>query len=197
MNTFLSSFSIAFGLLFLTELGDKTQLIIISLALKDGSRGKLAIGATFGFLAIILVGGIFASLICHYIPLSLISQASGVIFILLGGYQLTKRITQGSESTGENEDFFRVLPRSNVIAGFLGIFIMELGDKTQVMTIFLATQSSSLFGTLCGAWVALSLLAFIGAFAGSLISKHLPRKKIKLVSALLFLIVGVVTIILG
>ncbi|NIQ05576.1 MAG: TMEM165/GDT1 family protein [Candidatus Korarchaeota archaeon] len=196
MEAFFSSLSIAFSLLFLTELGDKTQLLVISLALQEDSRVKLAIGATFGFLAIVTLGGVFASIISQFLPISWISLGSGIIFVILGGYQLERRLRLKNDTREADEGVIDFLPRNSLIAGFLGIFIMELGDKTQVMTILLATQSPSFIGTLCGAWVALSLLAFIGAFTGSLISKKLPKEKIEFLTAFLFIIVGVFAIIM-
>lgn len=74
---------------------------------------------------------------------------------------------------------------------------MEMGDKTQVATVFLATASDSLAGTLLGAWLALTLLAVIGAFAGDRLAGKLPKLALDGVSACLFLLVGTLVILLA
>ena len=72
---------------------------------------------------------------------------------------------------------------------------MEIGDKTQVMTIVLAIHSSNPWVTLLGAWVALSLLAVIGAFLGEKLSKKVSKTMIDWVSSIIFLVIGLILVI--
>jgi len=77
-------FLTVFGILFLGELGDKTQLIVFNLTLEQEKSYKVGIGATLGFAVIVTIGVLFGSIITNYVPISLISIISGIIFILLG-----------------------------------------------------------------------------------------------------------------
>jgi len=67
-----------FGILFLGELGDKTQLIVFNISLEHEKKYKVGIGATLGFAAIVTLGVFFGTIITNYIPLNLISLISGI-----------------------------------------------------------------------------------------------------------------------
>lgn len=191
-----TAFGIAFGLIFVAELGDKTQLIILSLASKGYSPKKLALGAVCGFAVIVFVGGLLALLLAQYIDLMWITLISGIVFVVIGLFQIISLIRNGEpEECCDDEKVMKRTFSNAFAAGFIAIFTMELGDKTQVMTILLAASSSSVVGTLIGSWVALSILAIIGAFAGEWLQKRVPKRKIDWIAALLFTAIGIFMVI--
>ena len=197
----------AFGVVFLMELGDKTQLVIIILSTRNFKPKMLALGAVIGFLVIVAIGGLIASLLSEFIPLNLISLISGIGFILLGAYQgismLITHIKERKDKYCEQEDEMAVIEdkkflkqtKNSFIVGFLAILSMEIGDKTQIATIMLASTAPSYFGSLTGSWLALSSLAIIGAFAGSWISKRIPKKLMDITAAILFIGIGIVIVV--
>jgi putative Ca2+/H+ antiporter (TMEM165/GDT1 family) len=196
----ITSFFIAFGLIFIAELGDKTQLIVLTLASRGYNSKLLAFGAVMGFGVIVFLGGMIALVITKYIDLMWISVISGCVFAILGTIQLRTLILNKKkgireDSSVENEEIPKVQSKNSFLMGFLAIVTMELGDKTQLMTIVLAAQSPSMIGTLLGSWAALSSLAVFGAFAGQWLSKKVPKEKIDWISAFLFLLIGIIIII--
>ncbi|MHA1111082.1 MAG: TMEM165/GDT1 family protein [Promethearchaeota archaeon] len=203
---FLKCFVAAFGMVFLMELGDKTQLIIIVLSTRNYKPKMLALGAVTGFLVIVAIGGLIASLLSEFIPLNLISLISGIVFIILGAYQgismLVTYIKERKNKSCEDEleieiedKKFLKKSKNSFLVGLLAILSMEIGDKTQIVTIMLASTSSSYFGSLTGSWFALSSLAIIGAFAGSWISKKIPKKIMDIAASTLFVVIGIVIVI--
>ena len=84
----IAIFLIAYGILFIGELGDKTQLIVFNLALEYKKFYKVGIGATLGFAVIVTIGILFGSLITEFVPLGLISLISGLLFIAIGLIEL-------------------------------------------------------------------------------------------------------------
>ncbi len=82
------------------------------------------------------------------------------------------------------------LQKNPLLAGFGFIFLMELGDKTQVLTISLASINTAIFEVWFGAFLALSFLAWIGAFFGGAIARKVPKAYIATISAVLFCIIG-------
>lgn len=198
---FLNAFFVAFGLIFIAELGDKTQLIILSLACKGHSPNKLALGAVLGFAVVVFLGGFLALIITQYIDLIWITLTAGVIFVIIGIIQFIGLIRNHNvkiEPESEDAKSQKILNskmQSSVAIGFLAIFSMEMGDKTQVMTILLAATSVSLYGTLIGSWIALSLLAIIGAVAGEWLAKKVPKRKLEWVATSAFIIIGIIMII--
>ncbi len=202
MNAFFSALILAFGLIFIAELGDKTQLVILTIATKGYNKTSLSIGATLGFAIIVSLGGLIASIISSLIDLQWISFGSGILFIVIGGSQLLTLIRQRKAGICEativsDGDLPKVKSKNAIFIGLSSIVVMELGDKTQLMTIILASSSESLAGTLIGSWLALSSLAIIGAIAGELIAKKLKKEKIDLIAAILFICIGLSVIILS
>ena len=77
-------FLTTFGILFLGELGDKTQLIVFNLSLEQEKPYKIGIGATIGFAVIVSLGVFIGAVITKIIPLSIINIISGIVFIVVG-----------------------------------------------------------------------------------------------------------------
>ena len=67
-----------------------------------------------------------------------------------------------------------ILMWKNVITAFLLVFLAELGDKTQLSTMLLASKSKSIWYTFIGAATALVTSSLLGVLAGSVISKYIP-----------------------
>jgi putative Ca2+/H+ antiporter (TMEM165/GDT1 family) len=78
-----------------------------------------------------------------------------------------------------------------LFTAFLLVFLAELGDKTQLSTMLLASRSSSVWLVFIGASLALILSSFLGVILGSIINKHIPEIYIQVGSGVAFLIVGV------
>ena len=68
---------------------------------------------------------------------------------------------------------------------------MELGDKTQLSVIALAAEYDAPLMVFVGVMFALALLTAIGIFVGSVISRFVPMKYIKVGSSLVFILFGV------
>ncbi len=204
---FIKCFFAAFGVVFLMELGDKTQLVIIVLSTRNYKPKLLALGAIAGFLVIVGIGGVIATVLSEFIPLNIISLISGIVFVILGIYQgISMTIEHIKQKRNgycvENVDTVDIEKKkfikkstNSFLVGFLAILSMEIGDKTQIATIILASSATSYFGSLMGSWIALSSLAVIGAFAGSWISTKIPKKVMDIIASVLFFTIGMVIIV--
>jgi putative Ca2+/H+ antiporter (TMEM165/GDT1 family) len=201
---------IAFGILFLGELGDKTQLIVFNLTLTFKKSHGIGIGATLGFGAIVTLGVFFGYVITNFIPLELITIISAIVFIIIGllearnlkslYYEMKNResnlqINKNKKDQETGESFIDRFKNNSYLAGFFAIFIMELGDKTQILTITLASIYLFPIEVWLGSFLALSALAWIGVFFGALIAKYVPKFYIKVISVVIFILVGIITLI--
>jgi len=200
---------ITFGLLFIGELGDKTQLIVFNLALEYKKFYKVGVGATAAFALLVTIGVFFGAVITNFIPLFIISIVSGLVFIIIGLFETRdikelylnhKLKKQGGEISSlkveelEGNKFSR-LKRNPYVAGFGFIFLMELGDKTQILTITLASIYSFPIEVWLGSFFALISVAWMGILIGSIIARRVPKFYLKIVSVLLFLFVGVLILV--
>lgn len=78
----------------------------------------------------------------------------------------------------------------SIVTTFVLVFLAELGDKTQLSTMLLASKSKSIWHVFLGSSLALVLSSLIGVFAGSFIHKHVPPSYIQILSGIAFLIIG-------
>ncbi len=82
-----------------------------------------------------------------------------------------------------------------ILTAFWMVFIAELGDKTQLQTMLLATQSKSIFGVFIGASLALILSALLGVLVGAYITKFIPPHYLQLAAGFAFIIIGILTLL--
>ena len=81
-----------------------------------------------------------------------------------------------------------------IVSTFVMIFLAELGDKTQISTFALASNSRSMLSVFLGASGALVLTTLIAVVLGGVIGRFVPEKLIKIVSAAVFIGFGVLTL---
>lgn len=72
-----------FALLFVAELGDKTQLAVISMTGKHGKPWPVFIGATLALALVTLLGVVCGEAVCHVVPESLLTKVSAVAFVVM------------------------------------------------------------------------------------------------------------------
>jgi putative Ca2+/H+ antiporter (TMEM165/GDT1 family) len=77
-----------FGMIFLAELGDKTQLATFAFASESKSRLAVFLGAAGALLLTSLLAVVFGSAASRLIPTSYIKIGAGFLFILLGFWML-------------------------------------------------------------------------------------------------------------
>jgi putative Ca2+/H+ antiporter (TMEM165/GDT1 family) len=77
-----------FGMIFLAELGDKTQLATVAFAAEGKSRLAVFIGAAGALTLTSLFGVAFGAVIAKLIPYNYIKNGAGVLFVILGFWVL-------------------------------------------------------------------------------------------------------------
>lgn len=205
---------LTYGILFLGELGDKTQLIVFNLALEYKKFYKVGIGVTIGFALLVTIGVFFGVVITQFVPLFVISIISGIIFIIIGILEArgletlylerkaekinisnNKNQPEASEDNKELPSKLTKFKNNPYLAGFIYIFLMELGDKTQILTITLASRYGLPFEVWIGSFLALISVAWIGILFGAFIAQKVPKFYLKLISTSIFIFVGILILI--
>jgi putative Ca2+/H+ antiporter (TMEM165/GDT1 family) len=180
----VGSFFAALGLVFLAELGDKTQLV----ALGFGARYRLApvlAGVATAYALTNLLSVAIGGLLGAALPTRAIGIGGGVLFLGFAAWTLL--------SLGEEEDV-RQQSRSSVFATVaVTMFVAELGDKTMLATATLAAAGNPVL-VWCGATVGIILSGTIGVLVGRAFGTRLPERATQIGSAVLFAVFGVVLI---
>ncbi|HEB12945.1 MAG TPA: TMEM165/GDT1 family protein [Actinobacteria bacterium] len=77
-------FATTFGILFLAELGDKTQLAVFTLSAQHKSPITVFLGASLALIIVTLIGALLGGFVAAHIPTKYIQLGAGVIFLVLG-----------------------------------------------------------------------------------------------------------------
>ncbi len=83
-----------------------------------------------------------------------------------------------------------------VFSTFIAVFFAELGDKTQLSTMMLASSKKAPLSVFLGSAVALVLSSLIGVLVGDTLYRFVPANVIKMVAGGGFLVIGAL-ILLG
>jgi putative Ca2+/H+ antiporter (TMEM165/GDT1 family) len=181
---------LSFVVIFIAELGDKSQLMAMTFALRHRWWVVLG-GITLATTAVHLISVAVGHYLGAALPTHLLGILAGVAFVLFGLWTLRGDSLSDDESTRAQ--------RSSAPA-FLAVtsafLLAELGDKTMLATITLAADNDWVgvwIGSTLGMVAADALAILVGAIAG----KHLPDRLIQLGAAALFVIFGVTMLIDG
>jgi Ca2+/H+ antiporter, TMEM165/GDT1 family len=176
----------ALGLVFLAELGDKTQLV----ALGMGARHRLApvlVGVALAYAVTNLLSVVVGGLLGAALPTRAIGIGGGVLFLGFALWNLR------AEDDGSGDEVAEVDRRRIVLSVALAMFVAELGDKTMLATATLAAQGNPVL-VWVGATVGIVLSGFVGVFVGRATGARLPERAIRYGSSALFAVFGVALI---
>ncbi|MEV4544894.1 TMEM165/GDT1 family protein [Micromonospora echinaurantiaca] len=183
MEGFLVALVVSFGVIFVAELGDKSQLMALTFATRFKPLPVL-IGITVAtavvHLASVAIGyGLGAAL-----PTGWISLIAGLAFLGFGAWTL-----RGDKLTEEERRKAEKTSKSAIVAVSVAFFLAELGDKTMLATITLATKYGW-FGTWLGSTVGMVAADALAILVGRLLGRKLPERTIRYGAAVLFAICG-------
>ena len=181
-----------FGLIFLAELGDKTQLTAMALAMRYPWQ-KIFVGIAAAFVVLNLAAVLVGKLLFLLLPIFWVTLVSGCLFLYFG-YSTLKNAC--------NDDDENAPPPTAATAArtaFIMIFMAELGDKTQLVT---ASQAARHSGSIADAssvfaasTLALWLVSLLGIFAGRQLVRIVPLIWIHRAAGAMFLVFGIATLL--
>lgn len=181
-----------FLMIFLAEMGDKSQFLMIAMSAEYRLRDIIA-GVTGAVCVLNLLAIAVGSVIGNLLPMPLISLVAGLVFLFFA-------LTGLRKDEGEEE---HVRKAGKAIPAIFGTyFLAELGDKTQLTALTLAAGGGNFsFGNATavffGASLALIGADLIGLFAGYALGKHLPVAVFGWVSFLIFTACGAIRVLDG
>ena len=79
----------SFGVIFLAEMGDKTQLAAMTMAAEKKRSWEVFLGASLALAAVSAIGVLVGTALSQYLPLEWIKRVAGAAFIVIGVLILT------------------------------------------------------------------------------------------------------------
>src|SRR5690554_3359251 len=144
-------------LIFLAELGDKTQILAMAFALQY-SVFQVLTGVALGSFLNHGLAVIIGSYLSNLIPISALRLGSALLFLAFGFWSLW------SEEEHLNSD--RKALGSPIVVVALAFFLGELGDKTQLTAIALASNAVFPAAVLAGTVLGMVLTSLGGIYVG-------------------------------
>jgi Ca2+/H+ antiporter, TMEM165/GDT1 family len=189
----LIAFGTALGLIALLEIGDKTQLVTISLATRH-PWAKVLAGAAVGLTSATAIGAAIGGALAATLSawLTILKLGGGVLFIVLGVWTVVQAIRRHRRS----EEVPTIAGSRGAFAETAGfLFLAEFGDKTQIAVIILAATYAAPVSVFAGASLAETLIAVTSIVIGAWLSKILTKQWVEMLSTGLFVIAGVLLIL--
>jgi putative Ca2+/H+ antiporter (TMEM165/GDT1 family) len=186
----MSAFVISFAVIFVAELGDKSQLVALWFATRYHWLNVI-LGVTAATLLVHLgstaIGASFADLL----PEAAVLLAAGASFFVFAAWSL-----RGDTLEGVTERRPALFGSFGVVA--FAFFLSELGDKTQLATVTLgAHEQGSFTGVWLGSTFGMVAADALAIAAGVLLGARLPERAIAVAAALLFCVFGALAVYRG
>jgi putative Ca2+/H+ antiporter (TMEM165/GDT1 family) len=181
---------VSFGVIFAAELGDKSQLMALALAARYRPlpvlAGLAAATATVHAVAV-LVGAVVGA----RLPTEAISVVAGLAFFGFAAWTL-----RGDHL--EDADVARATRpvRSAFLAAGLAFLLAELGDKTMLATVALATTEGPV-GTWAGSTLGMVAADAVAIAAGNKLGDRLPERAVRIGAAVAFAAFGTLLVLEG
>jgi putative Ca2+/H+ antiporter (TMEM165/GDT1 family) len=186
----LSALILSFGVIFVAELGDKSQLMALAFAARYKAWPVL-LGISIATAVTHAISvGIGAALGAN-LPTDTIAVVAGVAFLLFAAW------TWRGDSLDDDE--VESADRSNrnaVVAASVAFFLAELGDKTMLATITLASKEGIL-GTWIGSTLGMVAADALAILVGQQLGRRLPERAIRVGATISFVVFGVLLVLEG
>ena len=171
----------------MAELGDKSQLMAMAFAARYKALPVL-IGISIATAVTHAFSVVLGAMLGSRLPTDKIGIIAGIAFLIFAGWTL-----RGDRLSEEEKEAAQRNTRHAVIAASLAFFLAELGDKTMLATITLATKENA-FGTWLGSTLGMVAADALAILVGYHLGSRLPEKAIRIGASCLFVIFGVVLI---
>jgi putative Ca2+/H+ antiporter (TMEM165/GDT1 family) len=199
------TFFSVFALVFVAELGDKTQLAVVAQTCKYRKPWAVFLGASAALAVVTGIGVVGGQLLGRLIPQGVVRAVAALGFVIMGLIIARDARNGADEVWDENACAARSGTPADGCAGrastsvwswqafaasFGLLFAAELGDKTQLAVLSLSSEHGEAQAVLAGAALALTLVTALGVVGGRVLCRRVPQRVILWVSALVFIVLG-------
>lgn len=187
MDSVLDAFLVSTFGVAVAEIGDKTQLLTLFLVARFRKPLPIILGMLLSTLANHGASAWLGDWLADWIETGFLETALGLSFVAVGLWMLVP----DKDGTQEN----RILGWGAFLATLVLFFVAEIGDKTQVATVLLAARFDALWAVILGTTAGMMLANLPVIWGGRWLLDRLPVRAIQVIAALLFIIMGGLTLL--
>ena len=183
----MEAFLVSTGVVALGEMGDKTQLLAMLLAVKFRRPVPIILGIFVATVANHAMAGAVGDWVAHAMGPDVLRWVIGVSFIAMAAWMLIP------DKIDENET-------ARVRFGVFGttvitFFLAEMGDKTQIATVALAARYTDLVAVVAGTTLGMMISNVPAVFMGEKIAQKVSMKLVHGIAAAIFVVLGMLTLL--
>jgi len=194
-----------FGLIFVAELGDKTQLAVLAQTCKYRRPWAVFLGASTALAAVTALGAVGGRVIGQVIPAPVLHWGAALAFVVMG-VLIGRQAVRGEVDEPASETACDLPDEQNEGASaapicdqswrtfgstFGLLFVAEMGDKTQLAVLSLAGKVANPWPVFIGGGLALTAVTACGVIGGQGLSRIIPQRVLLWISAVAFVVMGV------
>jgi putative Ca2+/H+ antiporter (TMEM165/GDT1 family) len=180
----MEAFLVSTGIVALAEMGDKTQLLALILAVRFRKPWPIVLGILVATLANHGLAGAAGAWVTTVLGPDVLRWVLGVSFIAMAAWMLIPDKMDDDETSAA--------PKFGVFGTtVIAFFLAEMGDKTQIATVMLAAQYNAYFWVVAGTTLGMMLANAPVVWLGERMTRLVPLRIVHIVSALIFLGLGV------
>jgi putative Ca2+/H+ antiporter (TMEM165/GDT1 family) len=187
------------GLVFVAELGDKTQLAVVTQTCKYRRPWAVFLGASLALTTVTALGVIGGQALAQFIPRQVLQIVAASAFVVMGvliGRQAAQARDDAAAEDACADEQVACSPLSawdwKAFGSTYGLlFVAELGDKTQLAVLSLAGKWVEPWAVFLGGTLALALVTALGVVGGQGLCKLIPERLLLWISAVAFVVMGI------
>ena len=184
----MEAFLVSTGIVALAEMGDKTQLLALVLAARFKRPWPIVAGILVSTVVNHALAGAVGAWVTTLAGPQVLRWVLGLSFIAMAAWMLIPDRMDADE--GQKSPKFGVFATTVVV-----FFLAEMGDKTQIATVMLAARYNAIAAVVAGTTLGMMLANTPVVWLGERVTRLLPLRIVRNVSALVFLVLGVLALL--
>lgn len=188
----MESFLISVGVVAVSEIGDKTQLLSLLLAARFKRPMPIIAGILLATLFNHALAGAVGGLIADLVNPMVLRWGLGALFVGMGIWALIPDKLDDDDSVKDAATFFGIFWITTVT-----FFLAEMGDKTQLATAALAARLGSVPLVVAGTTVGMLLADVPAVYLGRIATAKIQGPWVRYAAAAIFIVLGLLTILAG
>jgi Ca2+/H+ antiporter, TMEM165/GDT1 family len=177
-------FLVSTAVVALGELGDKTQLLALVLAVRYPRPWAIVAGIFVATALNHTIAGWVGAWVRSVLPEDILRWLLAISFFVVAAWALKPdKLDENVQPPVTHWGVFGVTT--------LAFFLAEIGDKTQIATVMLAAQFESLAAVVIGTTLGMMIVNVPTVFLGRAASAHIPFRAVRIAAAAVFAALGV------
>ncbi len=187
----LQAFLVSTGVVAVSEIGDKTQLLALLLAARFKRPAPIVAGIVAATVFNHAIAGALGAWLGTAVNPDILRWGLGILFIAMGIWAVIPDKLDDAK-VDEAATTFGIFWITTVT-----FFLAEMGDKTQLATTALAARFAAVVQVVAGTTLGMLIADVPAVFLGHLFSEQAKGSWVRYVAAAIFIVLGVVTLIPG